>query len=157
MSLRSPWVVGFLADSVQLCTGMLDSYGESEEKQVCYEYNRIHFLWGGSTHQVRVWDRYWQPSLCRLYLPTGQTCRRQTDHHSPRQGRVASVAGETSSVGRCSRPDPDRDGSHLPRRGRIFIRNWNGVGIDCVYCIQGKRISFTGNKACAPRRTTSMR
>jgi hypothetical protein len=31
------------------------------------------------------------------------------------------------------------------------------VGIDCVYCIQGKRISFIGSKAYAPRRTSSMR
>ncbi len=33
----------------------------------------------------------------------------------------------------------------------------NSVGMCCVCCIQGKRISFTGNKACAPRRTGSMR
>jgi hypothetical protein len=52
----APLWSGFSLISVQPCTGVLDSYGESEEKQVCYEYNRIHFLWGGSTHQVCLWD-----------------------------------------------------------------------------------------------------
>ena len=62
---------------------------------------------------------------------------------------MAAVAGETSPAGRYSQRDPDRDGSHLPRRGRISLRNSNSEAIGCVCCIQGKRISFTANKACA--------
>ena len=63
------------------------------------------------------------PSLCRLYLPSRKVCR-QTDHHSPRQGRVAGVAGETDPAGRCPWPDPDRDGSDLP----LWRESLSGTG-----------------------------
>ncbi len=43
------------------------------------------------------------------------------------------------------------------RYGENLYQDLERRGIDCVCCIRGKRISFTGSRACAPRRIGLMR
>src|SRR5260221_14488764 len=86
-----------------------------------------------------------------------QKCGDQSDHVRQCQRGLADLERETAPTGCSTQPDSHRDGSHLPRCGRISITSWSSAAMCCVSYIQDKLITFISNRGYEPRPTGSTR